>query len=183
MLDAGGSAGKRLDFLAQELNREANTLGSKSVDARSLAGCARAQGADRADARAGAEHRMSRPTHAIAIQRACRSGCLFVVTAPSGAGKTSLVNGAARARARHPAVGLVHHARAAPGEGDGVRLPLRRRGDVRGAAGDSGEFLETPTSTATATRHPPRGSRTQVAAGHDVLLEIDWQGAAPGAAS
>jgi len=33
MLAAGGSAGKRLDFLAQELHREANTLGSKSVDA------------------------------------------------------------------------------------------------------------------------------------------------------
>jgi uncharacterized protein (TIGR00255 family) len=33
VLGAGGSAGKRLDFLAQELHREANTLGSKSVDA------------------------------------------------------------------------------------------------------------------------------------------------------
>ncbi len=33
VLSAGGSAGKRLDFLAQELHREANTLGSKSVDA------------------------------------------------------------------------------------------------------------------------------------------------------
>jgi uncharacterized protein (TIGR00255 family) len=33
VLDAGGSAGKRLDFLMQELHREANTLGSKSVDA------------------------------------------------------------------------------------------------------------------------------------------------------
>ena len=32
VLAAGGSAGKRLDFLAQELHREANTLGSKSVD-------------------------------------------------------------------------------------------------------------------------------------------------------
>jgi uncharacterized protein (TIGR00255 family) len=31
--EAGGSAGKRLDFLMQELHREANTLGSKSVDA------------------------------------------------------------------------------------------------------------------------------------------------------
>ncbi|MHB1332610.1 MAG: YicC/YloC family endoribonuclease [Sulfuriferula sp.] len=31
ILDAGGAAGKRLDFLMQELNREANTLGSKSV--------------------------------------------------------------------------------------------------------------------------------------------------------
>ena len=33
VLAAGGSSGKRLDFLMQELNREANTLGSKSVDA------------------------------------------------------------------------------------------------------------------------------------------------------
>jgi len=32
VLAAGGSAGKRLDFLMQELHREANTLGSKSVD-------------------------------------------------------------------------------------------------------------------------------------------------------
>jgi uncharacterized protein (TIGR00255 family) len=33
VLAHGGSSGKRLDFLMQELNREANTLGSKSVDA------------------------------------------------------------------------------------------------------------------------------------------------------
>jgi uncharacterized protein (TIGR00255 family) len=32
ILADGGAAGKRLDFLMQELNREANTLGSKSVD-------------------------------------------------------------------------------------------------------------------------------------------------------
>lgn len=32
-LDKGGAVGKRLDFLMQELNREANTLGSKSVSA------------------------------------------------------------------------------------------------------------------------------------------------------
>ncbi len=33
VLEKGGSAGKRLDFLMQELHREANTLGSKSADA------------------------------------------------------------------------------------------------------------------------------------------------------
>ncbi len=32
ILSSGGAAGKRLDFLMQELNRESNTLGSKSVD-------------------------------------------------------------------------------------------------------------------------------------------------------
>ena len=31
ILNAGGAVGKRLDFLMQEMNREANTLGSKSV--------------------------------------------------------------------------------------------------------------------------------------------------------
>jgi uncharacterized protein (TIGR00255 family) len=31
VLNKGGQVGKRLDFLMQELNREANTLGSKSV--------------------------------------------------------------------------------------------------------------------------------------------------------
>jgi uncharacterized protein (TIGR00255 family) len=33
VLNKGGAVGKRLDFLMQELHREANTLGSKSVDA------------------------------------------------------------------------------------------------------------------------------------------------------
>lgn len=32
-IEKGGSVGRRLDFLMQELNREANTLGSKSIDA------------------------------------------------------------------------------------------------------------------------------------------------------
>jgi uncharacterized protein (TIGR00255 family) len=32
MLQEGGPVGRRLDFLCQELNREANTLCSKSAD-------------------------------------------------------------------------------------------------------------------------------------------------------
>ena len=35
VLKTGGQAGRRLDFLMQELNREANTLGSKAFDPRS----------------------------------------------------------------------------------------------------------------------------------------------------
>jgi uncharacterized protein (TIGR00255 family) len=35
VLRSGGAAGRRLDFLMQELNREANTLGSKAFDPRS----------------------------------------------------------------------------------------------------------------------------------------------------
>ena len=33
VLAAGGMVGRKLDFLLQELNREANTLGAKSVSA------------------------------------------------------------------------------------------------------------------------------------------------------
>ena len=59
-------SGKRLDFLMQELNREANTLGSKSVDMEITQAVDGAQGTDRADARAGAESsrmRAARPFH------------------------------------------------------------------------------------------------------------------------
>ena len=35
VLKKGGAAGRRLDFLMQELNREANTLGSKAFEPRS----------------------------------------------------------------------------------------------------------------------------------------------------
>lgn len=34
MLDAGGAVGRKLDFLLQEMNREANTIGSKCADVR-----------------------------------------------------------------------------------------------------------------------------------------------------
>ena len=34
MLDAGGAMGRKLDFLLQEMNREANTIGSKCTDVR-----------------------------------------------------------------------------------------------------------------------------------------------------
>ena len=33
IIGAGGPCGRKLDFLIQELNREANTLGSKAADA------------------------------------------------------------------------------------------------------------------------------------------------------
>ncbi|MCW8877299.1 MAG: YicC family protein [Kangiellaceae bacterium] len=37
LVKKGGSIGRRLDFLMQELNREANTLGSKSINAKTTA--------------------------------------------------------------------------------------------------------------------------------------------------
>ena len=53
-------AGRRLDFLMQELNREANTLGAKSIDTGGVGGGRRSQGAHRTDARADSKCRVSR---------------------------------------------------------------------------------------------------------------------------
>jgi hypothetical protein len=56
LLKAGGELGKRLDFLIQELHREANTLGSKSSALELTAISVEMKVCHRADARAGAEH-------------------------------------------------------------------------------------------------------------------------------
>jgi uncharacterized protein (TIGR00255 family) len=37
LITKGGAVGRRLDFLMQELNREANTLGSKSINSKTTA--------------------------------------------------------------------------------------------------------------------------------------------------
>jgi hypothetical protein len=58
LLKAGGELGKRLDFLIQELQREANTLGSKSAALELTNLSVEMKVAGRADARAGAEHRV-----------------------------------------------------------------------------------------------------------------------------
>ena len=49
------AVGRRLDFLMQEFNREANTLGSQVGGRAHHAGRGRPEGADRTAARAGAE--------------------------------------------------------------------------------------------------------------------------------
>ena len=59
LLDKGGEIGKRLDFLIQELLREANTLGSKSPSIELTDDLGRHEGRDRAAARAGPERRVS----------------------------------------------------------------------------------------------------------------------------
>ncbi len=65
LLKKGGEIGKRLDFLIQELHREANTLGSKSATLELTRISVRHESADRANARASAKHRITHgKTHA-----------------------------------------------------------------------------------------------------------------------
>ncbi len=104
------------------------------------------------------------------------SGCLFVLAAPSGAGKTSLV-GALLEREPGMRLSVSYTTRVPrPGERDGVDyhfvdeatfLALRDRGEFLEHAHVHGHWYATSATWLAA----------QVAAGHDVLLEIDWQGA------
>ena len=59
MLEAGGAVGRKLDFLVQELNREANTIGSKANDVEVAQMCGGYQGGDRKNPRTGTEYRIA----------------------------------------------------------------------------------------------------------------------------
>ena len=105
------------------------------------------------------------------------SGCLFVLAAPSGGGKTSLV---AALLEREPGIRLSvsYTTRAArPGEIDGVHYHFvdgQRFHELKA----NGEFLEHAFVHGYWYATSATWLRDQVAHGRDVLLEIDWQGAA-----
>jgi len=118
---------------------------------------------------------MSQPT-VIATKAPPASGCLFVLAAPSGGGKTSLVKALLE---REPGMRLsVSYTTRAPrpAERDGVDYHFVDEPTFMRLK-DNGEFLEHAfvhgnwyATSATWLSH-------EVHAGHDVLLEIDWQGA------
>ena len=103
-------------------------------------------------------------------------GTLFIVTAPSGAGKTTLVSGLLE---RDPLVRLsVSYTTRAPrtGEVNGqhyhfIDVPAFR------ALRDQGEFLEWAEVHNNYYGTSKRWLEEQTRAGRDILLEIDWQGA------
>jgi guanylate kinase len=105
------------------------------------------------------------------------SGCLFVIAAPSGGGKTSLVNALLE---REPGIRLsVSYTTRPPrpGEEDGVHYQFV---DVPRfmALKDAGEFLEHAHVHGNWYATSAKWLTDQVHQGRDVLLEIDWQGAA-----
>jgi guanylate kinase len=118
---------------------------------------------------------VSQPT-VIATRAPPASGCLFVLAAPSGGGKTSLVKALLE---REPGMRLsVSYTTRAPrpGETDGTDYHFVDEATFMKLK-DAGEFLEH----AHVHGHWYATSATwlaqEVQAGHDVLLEIDWQGA------
>jgi guanylate kinase len=105
------------------------------------------------------------------------TGLLFIVSAPSGAGKSSLVNALLGADARI-ALSVSYTTRTPRiGERDGREYRFVDAAVFRSMA-ERGDFLES----AEVHGNLYGTSRSQIAAlragGQDVLLEIDWQGAA-----
>ncbi|MDH5357815.1 MAG: guanylate kinase [Gammaproteobacteria bacterium] len=105
------------------------------------------------------------------------SGSLFIVAAPSGAGKTSLVNALV---AKHPSIRLsVSHTTrpARAGEVDGQDyffINQEQFAQMR----DAGAFLESATVFDNFYGTSSEAVMAQLKQGYDVILEIDWQGAA-----
>jgi len=104
-------------------------------------------------------------------------GNLFIITAASGAGKTSLIK-ALLAEDAHLKLSISHTTRKPrPGEQDGVDYHFVNDAMFLQMLGEA-KFLES------AEVHGARYGTSQSAvdaplkAGHDVILEIDWQGAA-----
>ncbi len=104
-------------------------------------------------------------------------GTLFIVSAPSGAGKTSLVR-ALIAQMPDLELSVSHTTRPMrPGETDGVDYHFVDTDTFRAMVA-RGEFLEHAQVFDNHYGTARSSVEQQLAAGHDVILEIDWQGAA-----
>ena len=104
------------------------------------------------------------------------TGTIFVVVAPSGAGKTSLVAALLEAE---PSVGLsvsytTRPAREGEVEGKHYHFIGREQFDVMVVRGD---FLEYAEVYGNYYGTSSGWIRSRLAEGRDILLEIDWQGA------
>jgi guanylate kinase len=104
------------------------------------------------------------------------SGSLFIVAAPSGAGKTSLVN-ALVAQQADITLSISHTTRAArAGEVDGKDYFFVTQQQFIAMQGE-GAFLESATVFDHSYGTSSDSVFEQLKAGTDVILEIDWQGA------
>ncbi len=103
-------------------------------------------------------------------------GSLFTVSAPSGAGKTSLVKALVAADSQLR-VSVSHTTRAMrPGEADGENYHFVDSAEFDRMVANQ-DFLEHATVFGNAYGTSKLWVNEQLEAGTDVILEIDWQGA------
>lgn len=104
------------------------------------------------------------------------TGTLFTVSAPSGAGKTSLVNALIKGDTA-VRVSVSHTTRAMrPGEKNGVNYHFVEEQTFRSML-ERAEFLEHAQVFGNLYGTSQTWVAQQLAEGIDVILEIDWQGA------
>jgi guanylate kinase len=104
-------------------------------------------------------------------------GNLFIVSAPSGAGKTSMVNALLDSN-KQIALSISYTTRAPrPGEIDGKDYHFVNRDRFLQMA-KHGDFLESAEVYGNLYGTSQSWIKKELASGHDILLEIDWQGAA-----
>ncbi len=104
------------------------------------------------------------------------TGTLYTVSAPSGAGKTSLVNALVNRRS-DLRVSVSHTTRAIrPAERDGINYHFVEEAEFL-AMLERSEFLEHARVFDNLYGTSAVWVREQLQAGIDVVLEIDWQGA------
>ena len=104
------------------------------------------------------------------------TGTLYIVSAPSGAGKTSLVKALVDAQPQ-VRVSVSHTTRAMrPGEVDGVHYHFVSREEFL-ARLERNEFLEHAEVFGNLYGTSQRWLEQTLAEGYDLILEIDWQGA------
>jgi guanylate kinase len=103
-------------------------------------------------------------------------GLLFIIAAPSGAGKSSLVN-AVLADDPQLVLSISYTTRAArPGETDGREYHFVDRATFQCML-EAGEFLESAEVHGNLYATSQRQIAEVRARGRDIVLEIDWQGA------
>jgi guanylate kinase len=103
-------------------------------------------------------------------------GILFIVSAPSGAGKTSLVKSLlANDRGLGLAISYTTR-RPRPGEQNGVHYHFVDASTF-GAMVDAGDFLEHAEVFGNRYGTAEATVRAELVRGRDLVLEIDWQGA------
>jgi guanylate kinase len=105
-----------------------------------------------------------------------KKGSLFVIAAPSGAGKTSLI-AALLEKTNTIQLSISHTTRAArPGEQDGVHYHFTAIDKFQEMIknNDFLEYAQVFDNFYGTSRH---SLEEQLATGNDVILEIDWQGA------
>ena len=103
-------------------------------------------------------------------------GNLFVVAAPSGAGKSSLVKALLELDARL-AVSVSHTTRAPRGQEQHGREYWFTTADEFRRMADAGDFFEWAEVHGNLYGTSRKAIAQRLAAGEDVVLEIDWQGA------